>query len=113
MGTHGLQRYDTKDFWNFLSISGYVDAHDFWSSLSNISEGTTFDHMVDYLTSEGYTGSPHDKLRQFLEAQVGQIGSVYDMATVFYQDIFSVGTFQIRDDDGNIVTDDDSNIVTD
>lgn len=91
MGQFGLELHNTEDFLGFLSRSGYLDEYDFWSSLSTIDRGTTFDHMRDYLTSEGYTGSPHDQFRQFLEVQVGNTGTVQDMAHTWYLGTFSPG----------------------
>ena len=88
MGTHGLKRYDKKDLQGFLERSGYTDEHDFWSSLSGLSKGTTFDHMRKYLTDQGYSGTPHDQFRKFVEAQVGGLGTVYDMVTVWYEGQF-------------------------
>lgn len=95
MGAFGLERYETEDFLAFLSRSGYLNEHDFWSSLSGLSKGTTFDHMREYLTNEGYTGSPHDQFRQFLHAQTSLGGALRDMAREFYQGTFSVGGGEI------------------
>ena len=100
MGTFGLERYDTKDFNEWITRSGFIDEYDFWSSLSGLGVGTTVDHMVSYLTSLGYVGSPHDQFRLFLEGQMGNIGSVYDIATKFYEGTWSPGagdTFEFAD----------------
>ena len=113
MGQYGLELYRTTDFVAFLQRSGYTDEYDFWSSLSGLSKGTTTDHMIAYLTAEGYTGSPFDMFRQWLEEQQGNIGTVMDMAHPFFQGTFTTGTFNVLDDDGNVVRDDDGNIVTD
>lgn len=114
MGTHLLQRYDYGDFLEFLSRNGFVDEFDFWSSLSGISAGSVTDHLKDYLQSLGYSGSPTDMVREFLQDQVGYQGSIYDDATVFYEGTYPpVGGTQIVDDEGVGVVDDDGTAVVD
>ena len=118
MGTYGLELYDTADFWDWVFRSGYKNEFDFWSSLSSINNGTTYDHMVNYLSSLGYSGSPHDMFRKFLEGQVGNLGTIYDMATVFYEGTWGAGAGggggdSIVDADGNIIVDADGNFIVD
>lgn len=113
MGTKRLTVLDTSDFYDWVTRSGYRDEHEFWQSLSGLADGSTVDHMIEYLSSLGYAGTPGDMACQFLRDQTGLTGSLYDMASQFYQGVWSTGTHNILDDDGNVVKDDDGNVITD
>lgn len=92
MGTARLKIQYPSKFLTWVKRSGFKDEMDFWSSLSGMSRGTVVDHMVRYLSSLGYGGTPNDQFRRFLKDQVGLIGtsgqlgegSTFDMANEFF-----------------------------
>jgi hypothetical protein len=122
MGSHRLDRLDTGDFIRWVQRLGYRDEMDFWSSISGLTtRGTVYDHMVYYLTAQGYRGTAYDQLQQFLMDQVSFAGgnldrlkTMFDLADFLYSDGFNTGAAPVGvvDDVGNIVKDDDGNIVT-
>lgn len=117
MGTPRLKILDTYDFFQWVKRSGYTDEMDFWSSLSGIPTGTVVDHMVEYLSSLGYGGTPNDQLAQFLKDQVGLVGgyegTLYDMANELFDGTFSVSTdeFLLGEDGGFILGEDGGKII--
>jgi hypothetical protein len=56
-------------FDKWLKANGFTTEINFWSSLSGLAQGTVHDHMLKYITSLGYLGTPRDKLRQFVRDQ--------------------------------------------
>lgn len=73
-------------FKEYLTANGFVDELDFWKSLSGLSSGTCHDHMVEYLTTLGYTGTAADKFRAFLRDQSQFEGTTFDMLNDFLTD---------------------------
>lgn len=112
MGTHRLRPIYPSKFRTWVQRAGYKTELEFWSSLSGISKGTVVDHMVSYLTSQGYRGTPDDQFASFLRAQTSMNGTIFDMGNQFFDGTFSV-VAGIVDDSGNIIRDDDGNVVID
>lgn len=109
MGTHRLRPQYPSKFLTWVKRSGFTDEFDFWSSLSGLSSGSMIDHMVSYLTSLGYSGTPGDQFRRFLKDQVGLVsgfeGTTFDMANEFFDGTFSVGaTDHILTEGGDTLT---------
>lgn len=100
MGNKRLEgRLDAKDFKSWVNRTGYRDELDFWSGLSGLSQGTLTDHMVKYLSSLGYHGTPDDMLSTFLSDQVGLIGghagTLYDKADRFYNGTYATSVASV------------------
>ena len=93
MGTHRLRLQYPSKFAAWVQRSGYRDELEFWDSLSTLQRGTVVDHMINYLTSLGYPGTPNDQLKRFLIDQVGKNGTLFDLANEFFDGTFSIGTF--------------------
>lgn len=92
MGTPRLRPIFPSKFLAWVKRVGYTDEFDFWSSLSGIQSTSVVDHMVTYLRSLGYTGTPNDQFRRFLKDQVGLIGgyegTTFDMGNEFFDGTF-------------------------
>ncbi len=50
-----------------LQTNDYYNNTEFWETYSSLSAGTATDHMVDVLSAAGYTGTPRDMLRGWLD----------------------------------------------
>lgn len=100
MGNKRLEgRLDAKDFDRWVKRSGFRNELDFWSGLSGLNKGTLTDHMVKYLSSLGYRGTPDDMLSTFLSDQVGliggHVGTLYDKADRFYNGVYTASVASI------------------
>jgi len=112
VGSHRLRPLDPSRFRSWADRGGFPTEHYFWQSLSGLSSGTIVDHMNAYLTSLGYVGTPNDKFRQFLRDQTGLDSTIYDMAVVFFNNLFGGETNYILTEDGNYLVDEDGNKIT-
>ena len=99
----------------WLQRSGFKNFElDFWSTLSSISDGTSFDHMASYLTELGYTGGADDQLRTFLQDQAS-VGSTFDNANQMFQGAYATGTSgtDILAEDGSaLLNEDGTTLIT-
>lgn len=76
---------------------------EFWERFSSLTSGTGLDHMVDVLSTLGYTGTPRDMLRAWLDDQSSSDYSFRDQAkrlldsaffknATFYKDFTNAST---------------------
>lgn len=121
MGTHRLAIVDTADFYRWVKNQGYSNEFEFWQSLSGLTSGTIVDHMVRYLSSLGYHGTPNTQFAQFLKDQVGLVGgregTIYDMANELFPGPTGSygggsGEGAILDGEGNAILDSSGNAIT-
>lgn len=106
MGTHRLTIQDKYNFHRWVNSLGYMNEYEFWQALSGLSRGSVVDHMVKYLSSLGYSGSPNTQFLRFLKDQVGlvngQEGTIYDMANELFHNAGQIGNF-LQTSDGEIL----------
>ena len=99
----------------WLQRSGFKNFElDFWSTLSSITKGTSFDHMVSYLTELGYTGGANDQLRTFLQDQA-TVGTTYDNANQMFQGTYATGTSGTKilaEDGSELLAEDGTTLLT-
>lgn len=62
---------------------GYPDENSFWVAKSGVNKGKALDTMVYYLGTLGYTGTPTDQLRKFLQVKTGKDGTMADLAAAY------------------------------
>lgn len=111
---HKLDNFASQEW---FQRSGFEDELDFWSSLSGLSEGSMYDHIVYYLTSLGYTGDEGDKIRTFIMDQVGYIGTTFDNANEMFLGLYSPtvtpsGAYIQTEDGLNITTESGDSLIT-
>lgn len=76
-----LQKYSCKN--SKIKSLGYATEHDFWINKAGANKGKTLDTMVYYLSTLGYTGTPTDQLRKFLQVKTGKDGTMADLASAY------------------------------
>jgi hypothetical protein len=97
----------------FIESTGKTNDVEFWSQYSGITSDCAVDHMVAVLAGLGYTGTPMDMLRAWLQVTAGNLGTTYDNAKSVFTGVFagfSTGT-PLLDDDGNPLYDDGGNVI--
>ena len=67
----------------YIKGLGYQDENAFWVAKAGVNKGKAMDTMTYYLSTLGYTGTPTDQLRKFLQVKTGKDGTMADLAKAY------------------------------
>lgn len=55
-----------------------------WETKSTLTKGTEFDHMMNFLNAQGFSGHPRDAIRAWAQSVGGNKGTLYDNLKSYY-----------------------------